>query len=54
MVSHSSVYDTRAALLAIGFLLRFVYHARLVYRPQRTISASFDLETLPSKARGSK
>lgn len=38
----------QASLLAIGFLLRFVYHSRVVYRPKRTTSVSFDLETIPS------
>jgi dolichol-phosphate mannosyltransferase len=38
----------QAALLAIGFLLRFVYHSRIVYRPKRTASISYDLDTAPT------
>lgn len=37
----------QAALLCIGFLLRFVYHSRIVYRPTRTRDASADLESVP-------
>jgi dolichol-phosphate mannosyltransferase len=37
----------QAVLLAVGFLLRFVYHSRVVYRPARTTSSSFDLDTVP-------
>jgi dolichol-phosphate mannosyltransferase len=38
----------QAALLAIGFLLRFVYHSRIVYRPKRTTSISYDLDEAPT------
>lgn len=37
----------QAVLLAVGFLLRFVYHSRIVYRPIRTTSLSFDLDKVP-------
>jgi dolichol-phosphate mannosyltransferase len=39
---------TQAALLTVGFVLRFVYHSRVVYRPQRTTFVGFDLEAAPN------
>jgi dolichol-phosphate mannosyltransferase len=38
---------TQAALLGVGFVLRFVYHSRIVYRPMPTTSPSFDLDSVP-------
>ncbi|MDJ0379024.1 glycosyltransferase [Cryobacterium sp. PH31-L1] len=38
---------TQAALLTVGFLLRFVYHSRVVYRPKPASPVSFDLEAVP-------
>jgi dolichol-phosphate mannosyltransferase len=38
----------QAALLAIGFLLRFVYHSRIVYRPKRTTTIAYDLDAAPA------
>ncbi|MDQ1572113.1 MAG: dolichol-phosphate mannosyltransferase [Actinomycetota bacterium] len=37
----------QGVLLAVGFVLRFVYHSRVVYRPKLTTSVSFDLENVP-------
>jgi dolichol-phosphate mannosyltransferase len=37
----------QAVLLCVGFLLRFVYHSRIVYRPRRTVEMSSDLESVP-------
>ena len=34
----------QAALLAIGFVLRFIFHSRVVYRPRRTRATGFELE----------
>jgi dolichol-phosphate mannosyltransferase len=33
----------QAGLIAIGFILRFVYHSRIVYKPKRTTGIDFDL-----------
>jgi dolichol-phosphate mannosyltransferase len=33
----------QAGLIAIGFMLRFVYHSRIVYKPKSTTSIDFDL-----------
>jgi len=35
----------QALLLGVGFLLRFVYHSRVVYRPRKTATISADLDT---------
>lgn len=35
----------QAVLLAVGFLLRFVYHSRIVYRPRRTTNLAADLDS---------
>lgn len=42
----------QAVLLGVGFLLRFVYHSRVVYRPRRTASLVADLDAvaMPSEA----
>jgi dolichol-phosphate mannosyltransferase len=37
----------QAALIAIGFVLRFVYHSRIVYQPKRTTTLGFDLDAVP-------
>jgi dolichol-phosphate mannosyltransferase len=37
----------QAVLLTVGFVLRFVYHSRVVYRPIRTTSPNDDLEKVP-------
>ena len=37
----------QAVLLAVGFVLRFVYHSRVVYRPASTQDPSFDLIGVP-------
>ncbi|MBC7442510.1 MAG: glycosyltransferase family 2 protein [Ramlibacter sp.] len=37
----------QAALLTVGFVLRFVYHSRVVYRPKRTSSAGYGVEAAP-------
>ncbi|WP_241983489.1 glycosyltransferase [Cryobacterium tagatosivorans] len=37
----------QAALLTVGFLLRFVFHARVVYRPRRTRLVHVDLDVGP-------
>jgi dolichol-phosphate mannosyltransferase len=37
----------QAVLLTAGFVLRFVYHSRVVYRPIRTTSHTADLEKIP-------
>ncbi|TFC42553.1 glycosyltransferase [Cryobacterium sp. TMT1-21] len=37
----------QAALLTAGFVLRFVYHSRVVYRPKRTSSAGYGVEAAP-------
>lgn len=34
----------QAALLAVGFVVRFIFHSRVVYRPRRTRAAGFDLD----------
>jgi dolichol-phosphate mannosyltransferase len=34
----------QALLIAIGFILRFIFHSRVVYRMNRTTSISFDLD----------
>lgn len=37
----------QAALLTVAFMLRFVYHSRVVYRPKPTSSVNFNLGTVP-------
>jgi dolichol-phosphate mannosyltransferase len=39
----------QALLIALGFTLRFVFHSRIVYRPRRTTSLSFDLESVAAE-----
>jgi dolichol-phosphate mannosyltransferase len=34
----------QAALIAIGFIIRFVYQSRIVYKPKRSTSIGFDLD----------
>jgi dolichol-phosphate mannosyltransferase len=36
----------QAALIAVGFVIRFVYHSRVVYKPKRTTSIGFDLDAV--------
>ncbi|MCU1509545.1 MAG: hypothetical protein JWQ12_1810 [Glaciihabitans sp.] len=38
----------QAALLAIAFVLRFVYHSRVVYKPRPTSTPSHDLTGVPA------
>jgi len=40
----------QAGLIAIGFILRFVYHSRIVYKPKRTTSIDFDLSTVRDRS----
>jgi dolichol-phosphate mannosyltransferase len=40
----------QAVLIAIGFVARFVYHSRIVYKPKRTTSIGFDLEAISSES----
>lgn len=35
---------TQGVLIAVGFVLRFVYHSRVVYRPTPTISRNIELD----------
>jgi dolichol-phosphate mannosyltransferase len=37
----------QAALIGVGFILRFVFHSRIVYKVTRTTSISFDLDAVP-------
>jgi dolichol-phosphate mannosyltransferase len=37
----------QAGLIAIGFILRFVYHSRIVYKPKRTTNIDFDHGAVP-------
>jgi dolichol-phosphate mannosyltransferase len=39
----------QAALIAVGFVVRFVYHSRIVYKPKRTTSIGFDLDAVSSE-----
>jgi dolichol-phosphate mannosyltransferase len=38
----------QAVLIAVGFILRFIFHSRVVYKMHRTTSISFDLDTVES------
>jgi dolichol-phosphate mannosyltransferase len=40
----------QAILIGIGFVLRFLFHSRIVYRIKRTTSISFDLDGVPSES----
>jgi dolichol-phosphate mannosyltransferase len=42
----------QAVLIAVGFILRFVFHSRIVYKINRTTSISFDLDGVESHAYG--
>ena len=39
----------QAVLIAIGFILRFIFHSRVVYRVNTTTSISYDLAGPPSE-----
>ncbi len=46
IVEHTIVPSlvAQAVLIAVGFVLRFIFHSRIVYRINRTTSISFDLD----------
>jgi dolichol-phosphate mannosyltransferase len=39
----------QAVLIAVGFILRFVFHSRIVYRINRTTTISFDLDGIETR-----
>jgi dolichol-phosphate mannosyltransferase len=39
----------QAVLIAVGFILRFIFHSRIVYRINRTTSISFDLDGVETR-----
>jgi dolichol-phosphate mannosyltransferase len=39
----------QAVLIAVGFILRFIFHSRIVYRINRTTSISFDLDGVDTR-----
>jgi dolichol-phosphate mannosyltransferase len=39
----------QAVLIAVGFILRFIFHSRVVYKMHRTTSISFDLDAVESR-----
>jgi dolichol-phosphate mannosyltransferase len=41
----------QAVLIGIGFVLRFLFHSRIVYRIKHTTSISFDLDRVPESAK---
>jgi dolichol-phosphate mannosyltransferase len=41
----------QAGLIAVGFVLRFIYHSRIVYKPTRTTSIDFDLQSVDAADR---